>query len=689
MRFDPINPKCGHLLHGGDYNPDQWLDYPGVIDEDFRLMELAGCNAMSIGIFSWAVLEPEEGRYDFGWMDNIMDRLASTGKYAVLATPSGARPPWMAQKYPEVLRVLENRQKALYGARHNHCFTSPVYRRKTTEINTLLAQRYKDHPALLVWHLSNEYGGECHCELCQEAFRNWLKNKYKNDLDLLNHEWWTRFWSHTYTDWSQIESPSSVGENGLHGLKLDWKRFVTHQTVDFMKNEIKPLKEITPKVPVTTNLMGVYDGLDYFKVARELDVVSWDNYPAWHRGGKDRELGSGVSFIHDLNRSMKDGKPFMLMESTPSMTNWQPVLKLKRPGMHMLSSLQAVAHGSDTVQYFQWRKSRGSSEKFHGAVVDHEGSENTRVFRDVAEVGSVLKKLDVLVGTSVAPDVAIIYDWENKWALNDAQGLHNVKKDYDPTCQKHYEAFWRRGVPVDVIDMDCDFSRYKLIAAPMLYMLKPGVAEKIDGFVKSGGTFVTTYCSGLVNENDLCFLGGFPGPLRPVLGIWAEETDSLYEDDVNYSIIEKGGPLGISGEYRVHTLCDIVHAETAEVLARYRDDFYAGSPSLTVNRYGGGQAYYIAFRNNHDFEKDFYGALIDKLGLLRALNARLPEGVTAQLRTDGKRDFIFVMNFSDEDKTVDLEEKGCLKDMLTGETVVDRIELKGYGVKIIERQKDE
>lgn len=687
MKFDPINPKYKHLLHGGDYNPDQWLDYPGIIDEDFRLMELSGCNTMSIGIFSWTGLEPEEDKYDFSWMDNIMDRLYSTGKYAVLATPSGARPAWMAQKYPEVLRVSEDRQKMLYGLRHNHCFTSPVYRMKSRKINALLAERYKDHPALLIWHISNEFGGECHCDLCQEAFRNWLKNKYQNDLDLLNHEWWTRFWSHTYTDWSQIESPSSIGEASLHGLKLDWKRFVSYQTADFIRNETIPLKEITPDIPITTNLMGTYDGLDYFKLAKELDVVSWDNYPCWHGNGKDRELGSNISFLHDLNRSLKNGKPFMMMESTPSMTNWHPVPKLKRPGMHLLSSLQAIAHGSDTVQYFQWRKSRGSSEKLHGAVVDHVGSENTRVFRDVAEVGNVLKKLDCVVGTSVNPDVAIIYDWENKWALNDAQGLHNIKKDYEPTCQKHYEAFWQCGVPADIIDMDCNFSSYKLIVAPMLYMLKPGAAEKIDCFVKNGGTFVTTYCSGLVNENDLCFLGGFPGPLRPILGIWAEETDALYENDINYSVIEKDSQLSISGEYKVHTLCDIVHAETAEVLAHYKDDFYAGTPSLTVNRYGKGQAYYIAFRNNDDFERDFYRSLIEKLDLRRALHARLPEGVTAQLRTDGEKDFIFVMNFTDREEIIDLEEKVPLKDMLTGAPISDKIELKGYGVRIIERIK--
>ena len=324
-KYSPISGKFPHFLHGGDYNPDQWKDTPEIWEEDMRLMKLAHCNAMSVGIFAWSSLEPEEGHFTFDWLDEIMDKLAKNGGYAVLATPSGARPAWMSFKYPEVLRVQANRQRILHGARHNHCYTSPIYREKTRIINRKLAERYKDHPALLIWHVSNEYGGECHCDLCQAAFREWLKVKYEGDLDKLNRAWWTGFWSHTYTDWSQIESPAPHGERSVHGLNLDWKRFVTDQTIDFFKSEIAPLKEVTPDIPVTTNFMGTYTGLDYWKFARELDVVSWDNYPMWHGEQPDWELGAKIGFVHDINRSLRGGKPFMLMESTPSMVNWAPV----------------------------------------------------------------------------------------------------------------------------------------------------------------------------------------------------------------------------------------------------------------------------------------------------------------------------------------------------------------------------
>lgn len=682
-KYPPIHPKVEHMIHGADYNPDQWKATPEIWQEDMRLMKLSHSNSMSVGIFAWAALEPEEGHFEFGWLDEIMDNLHKNNAYAILATPTGARPAWMSEKYPEVLRVQANRQRNLHGTRHNHCYTSPIYREKTRIMNTKLAERYGDHPALVLWHVSNEYGGECHCDLCQEAFRNWLREKYDDDLDKLNHAWWTAFWSHTYTDWSQIESPAPHGEFFVHGQNLDWKRFVTHQTVDFFKGEIAPLKKISPDIPVTANLMGTYPGLDYWKLAPEMDVVSWDSYPLWH--SKDNwEVGCTTSFLHDINRSLKGGKPFMLMECTPSATNWQPVCKLKRPGMHVLSSIQAIAHGSDSVQYFQWRKSRGSSEKFHGAVVDHCGHENTRVFNDVANVGKILEKLDDVVGTSVKPEVGLIYDWENRWAIEDAQGPRQEKKDYQLTCERHYKAFWRRGIPVDVINMDCDFSDYKLLIAPMMYMVRPGVAQRMEKFVAEGGTLIITYWSGIVDENDLCFLGGFPGPLRKVTGIWSEEIDSLYDQDYNYAVFNGDNPLGINGEYKAVELCDLIHAETAKVLATYKEDFYAGRPALTVNDYGKGRSYYIAFRSGDYFLWDFYGKLIEDLGIEKVLDNELPQGVTAQKRTDGDNDFIFVMNFADEEKLVDLGDTDFV-DMIDGGEVKGEVTLPGYGIRILKR----
>jgi beta-galactosidase len=677
-----VFPKCSSILHGGDYNPDQWIDrYPEIIEEDMRLMKLANCNQMSMGIFAWAKLEPEEGRFDFDWLDTMMDKIAANKGYVILATPTGARPAWMVQKFPEVLRTNEQGIQNLFGARHNHCFTSPLYREKTTIINTKLAERYKDHPALIMWHLSNEYNGNCHCPLCRQAFRDWLKEKYGN-LEELNHSWWNAFWSHTITDWDQINPPSERGEQGTHGMNIDWMRFTTDQTISFIENEKKPLKKLSPHIPITTNLMGTFDGLNYPKIAKSLDLISWDNYPMWKGNDLDGELGCAISFVHDQNRSMLK-QPFLLMESTPSKTNWQPYPKLKRPGMHMLSSLQAVAHGSDSVQYFQWRKSRGASEKFHGAVVDHEGSENTREFKDVAELGAVLKQLDPVVGTLTKPEVAVIYDWENKWAINDYQGPANSAKNYTETVIRHYAPFWAKGISVDIIDRDADISGYKMVVAPMLYMVSNEMGERITRFVESGGIFIASYLTGCVNENDLCHLGGFPGPLRAVLGIWAEETDTLYPEDRN-SVKTEGYLPG--REYAVKDLCDLIHCENARSLGVYGSDFYKGRPALTVNSFGKGKAYYIAARTEQDFLNDFYGKIAEEEGLRLNLKAKLPQGTTVQVRTDGEREFLFLMNFLNRETEVTGIEDSELKDYFTGKKVDRRLVLKAYDCRILERK---
>lgn len=683
MKYDPINKKCPHMLHGGDYNPDQWLHMPEIIDDDFRLMKLAGCNTMTVGIFAWSILEPEDGVYNFTWLDEIMDRLAEQDAFAVLATPSGARPVWMTQKYPEVLRYGANRVRNLFGTRHNHCYTSPIYRQKVGDINRRLAERYKDHPALLLWHLSNEYGGECYCPLCEEKFRLWLKNKYNNDIKELNIAWNASFWSHNYNDWSQIEAPAPHGEMIVHGMNLDWKRFVSDRHINFMSHEISAIREYSD-APVTTNMMGFYPVIDYFKMAEKIDVISWDSYPSWHHKVDDVSTASYSAFVHNLNRSMKGGKPFMLMESTPSATNWQDYAKLKRPGMHLLSSLQAIAHGSDTVQYFQWRKSRGSNEKFHGAVVDHVGNEHNRVFRDVAKVGSTLAKLDDIVGTTVPTEVAIFVDWENMWAINDAKGPRNDGgTKYLETCHQHITPFWKLGVPFDVVDSDSSIEKYKLLIIPMLYMTKPGIAEKLESFVENGGTIVTTYMTGWVNETDLCHLGGFPGPLRKLCGIWSEEIDCLTPGETNPVAFLEGNHMSIAGVFDAHTYCEIIHPETAKVLACYTSDFYSGSPAMTVNKFGNGKVYYMATRFNDDLLDQIYEYLILKLKLRRSLNGILPYGVTANYRTDGNKDYIFVMNFTDKSQSIALSDNTIYNDMFTHSKIRDNVELNAYGLRIL------
>jgi beta-galactosidase len=671
-KFAPLSPKVAALLHGADYNPEQWENYPGIIEKDIAMMRQAKCNVMSVGIFSWAKLEPHEGEYDFAWLDSIIEKLYSAGIHIFLATPSGARPAWMSQKYPEVLRVGRNRVPALHGGRHNHCMSSPVYREKTMKINSLLAARYSHHPAVLGWHISNEYGGECHCSLCQERFRDWLKARYKT-LDALNHAWWSTFWSHTYTDWSQIESPAPQGEVSIHGLNLDWRRFNTAQVTDFCQHEVAPLKAANAELPVTTNFMEYFYDYDYWQLAKAIDFISWDSYPMWHKEKDETQLACYTAMYHDMMRSLKGGKPFVLMESTPSTTNWQPTSKLKKPGMHILSSIQAVAHGADSVQYFQWRKSRGSVEKFHGAIIDHVGHLDTRVGREVTRLGEMLARLPEVVGCRTDARVAIIFDQQNRWALDDAEGPRNMGLEYEKTVNEHYRPFWEKGIAVDVIDADGDLSRYALVIAPMLYMVREGFAERAEAFVAAGGHLVTTYWSGVVDETDLCHLGGFPGPLRKLLGIWAEEIDCLGEGERNLVQGLAGNAAGLQGPYQVRHLCELIHTESAQALATYRDDFYAGRPAVTVNRFGKGKAWHVASRNDLPFQRDFFAGIIDELALPRAVEGDFPPGVVATARTDGETAWVFVQNYTAQQQLITLPQgyTDCMTDAAAaGDTVL-------------------
>lgn len=682
-KFAPLFPKVAALLHGADYNPEQWENYPGIIEKDITMMQQAKCNVMSVGIFSWAKLEPREGEYDFAWLDAVIEKLYAAGIHIFLATPSGARPAWMSQKYPEVLRVGRDRVSALHGGRHNHCMTSPVYREKTLKINRLLAERYSQHPAVLGWHISNEYGGECHCGLCQQKFRDWLKARYKT-LDALNHAWWSTFWSHTYTDWSQIESPAPQGEVSIHGLNLDWRRFNTAQVSDFCRHEVAPLKAVNADLPVTTNFMEYFYDYDYWQLAKEIDFISWDSYPMWHREKEETTLACYTAMYHDMMRSLKGGKPFVLMESTPSTTNWQPISKLKKPGMHILSSLQAVAHGADSVQYFQWRKSRGSVEKFHGAVIDHVGHLDTRVGREVSKLGDMLARLSAVAGCRTEARVAIIFDQQSRWAMDDAAGPRNMGLEYEKTVNEHYRPFWEKGIAVDVIDADQPLSQYALVIAPMLYMVRQGFAERAEAFVAEGGHLVTTYWSGIVDETDLCFTGGFPGPLRKLLGIWAEEIDCLGEGERNLVQGLAGNASGLQGPYQVRHLCELLHTETAQALATYRDDFYAGRPAVTVNRFGNGKAWHVASRNDLQFQRDFFAGIINELALPQAVDADFPPGVVATARTDGESTWVFVQNFTAQQQLVTLPEG--YTDSMTDAAAVGETVLLPWDCRVLKRR---
>lgn len=666
------------FLFGGDYSPEQWLSRPDILERDVAMMRDAHVNAVTLGVFSWAALEPREGDFQFGWLERIVDKLYGSGICTVLATPSGARPRWLAEKHPEVLRVRADRTRNLFGERHNHCYTSPVYREKVRLINGELARRFAGHPAVLMWHISNEYGGECHCPLCQDAFRSWLKAEY-GSIGRLNEAWWTAFWSHTYGDFGQVESPSPRGDLHVHGLNLDWKRFVTAQTADFLRSEIRALRDAGARQPTVINLMEDYTGLNYAELAACVDLVSWDSYPRWHRGS-DVTTAQRTGLQHDLMRTLRH-QPFLLMESCLASPNWHEVSKIKRPGMLSGASLQAVAHGSDSVQFFQIRQGRGGSEKFHGALIDHYGGEDTRVFREAAEVGSILERLGEIAHAEVVSPAAVLWDMESRWAMEDAQGPRNDGLHYHETILKTHSGLRRSGLNVDVLDASGSLEGYEVVFVPMLYMFRHGLAGRLRRFTERGGTLVVTYWSGVAGETDLCFLGPAPHGLTDVLGLRREEIDALYDGEAN--LLEPApGAGGLAGGrcYRCTHLAELVRLDGAVPILVYGRDFYRGRPALTVHPFGRGQAYYVCADAEADLYRDLAARIMRERGL-RPILDDIADGLEVSSRTDGRTEYVFVQNYAERQIVPNLPANA--RYLLGGSGPLDP-----YGTVVFERPLD-
>ncbi|MGY3748584.1 beta-galactosidase [Vagococcus acidifermentans] len=658
------------FLYGRDYNPNQWPKE--IWEEDMRMFRLANINSTTINVFSWAQNQPSENEYDFSQLDEIIERLSQENSQIVLGTSTAALPAWMFMRYPEVGRVDFEGRRHTFSHRHNACPNSLVYQKYAKNMVEQLAQRYQDHDNIVCWHINNEYGGECYCENCQKAFRVWVKEKY-GTVEAVNKAWNMEFWGHKLYSFDEIVVPNLLGD-GIHseaasftGISLDYCRFMSDSLLDNYKMERDIIKRYDPDTPCTTNLMGTFKGLDYFKWAKEMDIISWDNYPSYNTPW------SFVAMSHDLMRGLKDGQPFMLMEQTPSQQNWQPYNSLKKPGQMSTQSYQTIAHGADTIQFFQLRRSVGACEKFHGAVIEHAGHEHTRVFQEVASLGSQLRKLQPILGMEKKSKVAIVFDWDNYWALEFTIGPNKNLKYVDQIHQ-YYQFFYDKNISVDMISPDSDFSKYDLVVAPVLYLVKEGLKEKLENYVSAGGNFITTYMSGIVNESDNVHLGGYPGPLRQLAGIWVEEIDALAPEQTN-SLKFNDGQTGTCA-----LLCDLMHLEGAESLAVYSSNFYKEMPVITRNRFGKGNAWYIGAQLE---PKTLYKTLQEitaECNLSSAVSE--PTELEVSIRENEYQRFIFIMNFGNEEQVIPKDFVGS-ENLLTGQKLTDATVVKPYETVII------
>ncbi len=654
------------LAYGGDYNPEQWDRT--VWAEDFRLMQEAGVNLVSVGIFSWSVLEPEPGRFEFGWLDDVMDGLADAGISVDLANATASPPPWFSHRHPETLPVTADGVRLSVGSRQAYCPSSPVFRKAALELTRRIGERYAEHPALAMWHVSNEIGCHnalCYCDVSAAAFRSWLRTRY-GDLDRLNEVWGTAFWSQRYGAWDEIVPPRVAPAFINPSQELDFRRFSSDACLEVYRAERDVLRSITPDKPITTNFMVMQfsKNLDYATWAAEVDILANDHYLA----AADPDAHIELAFAADHCRGLSGGAPWMVMEHSPSAVNWQARNVAKAPGEMVRNSLQHIGRGADGALFFQWRASQAGAEKFHSALVPHAGTE-TKVWREVVELGGILHRLGEVAGTRMEASVALLFDWQAWWAAElDAHPTSDLS--YLDRAHAVYRALWRLGVAVDVVPPSTDLTAYALVVVPTLYLVTDDTAARLEAFVAAGGTALVTYFSGIVDEHDHIRLGGYPGAFRSWLGMRTEEFFPLRPaEEVS---LDDGSTADLWSER--------VHLEGAEAVATFVDGPVAGSPAVTRHRHRDGTAWYVATRLDDAATQQLMGRIVRQVGVKPVIPmVTAPSGVEAMRRRGPSGSYLFIINHGAE--TVHVATKGF--DLVAQRSAERRISVPAGGVAVI------
>jgi len=661
------------IAYGGDYNPEQWPEE--VWAEDVALMREAGVNLVSVGIFSWALLEPSEGAYEFGWLDRVLDLLHEGGIAVDLATPTAAPPAWLLRRYPEIRPRTREGQVLGPGARNGFCPSSPAYARAAARITEQLGKRYGSHPAVVLWHVHNEYGGHvpaCYCEVSAAAFRDWLRERYSGDLTALNQAWGTAFWGQRYGEWEEIEPPRLAPTAVNPAQQLDFARFSSDAYLECFRRERDLLRALTPQIPVTTNFMAsTCKNIDYWRWASEVDVVANDHYLKAELPDNHIDLAMAA----DLTRSLAGGAPWLLLEHSTSAVNWQPRNLAKRPGELRRNSLAHLARGADGLMFFQWRAARSGAEKFHSAMVPHGGTDH-RIWREVVGLGADLAALREVRGSRVVPDVAMLWDWQSWWA-QELEWRPSVDLSYQDAIYSWYERLWRAHLTVDFAHPQADLSAYPLVLVPSLYLMTDAAAANLRRYVAAGGTAVVSFFSGIVDEHDTVHPGGYPGVLRDLLGLRVAEFLPLRAGQsvtLEEPTPDGGTPEGgMTGDLWAEDLLP----DRADPVWTYVDGPAAGGPAVTRHRFGDGTAWYVSTR--------LRGTALDRV-LRRAYAdagvrppAGVPDGLEVVRRVGGRGEFLVAINHTGTDLSV----PGHGTEQLTGATCAGELLVPAGAVRVL------
>lgn len=660
---DPLLPRHPRLAYGGDYNPEQWPTE--VHAEDVELMRRARVTLATVGVFSWARIQPRAGDFDFAWLDEVLDRLYEGGIAVDLATATASPPPWLSVAHPEMLPVTVEGHRLWSGGRQAYCPSSPVYREHALELCRRVGERYGGHPAVVLWHASNEIGNHntrCYCDVSAAAFRHWLADRY-GDVATLNDAWGTAFWSQRYDSFDEVFPPRLAPTFPNPTQQLDFSRFSSDEHLALFVAERDVLHEVSPGVPVTTNFMVMnhFQGLDYRRWAEEVDVISNDHYVEAANPDGHVEL----AFSADLTRGLAKGRPWLLMEHSTSAVNWQPRNVAKRPGEMTRNSLAHVARGADSVLFFQWRASRAGAEKFHSGLVPHAGPE-TRLFREVESLGGILDRLGELVGSGAHNDVVLLHDWEAGWAC-ELDSHPSVDVTYLDRAHALYRAFWERGVGVDFAGPDDDLTGYRLVVVPTLYLVRDATVARLEEVARAGATVVVTYFSGIVDENDHIRLGGYPGAFCDLLGVWVEEFLPLRE----------GESVRLSDGTGADVWTEHLHLRGAEPVVTCLDGPAAGLAAVTRHEVGDGAAWYVATRTDPSGTAALVERLLAETGVRPVAPTR--PGVEVVRRSDGRASWLFVLNHTAAPAAVDCQGH----DLVTERDVRGPLVVPGGGVAVV------
>jgi len=634
-------------------------------------MKKAGFNVVRLAEFAWAFLEPEEGRFEFDWLDEALEVLGRCGIAAILCTPTAVMPAWVARKYPEALVQNADGSRVVWGVRKNNCFTSGAYRLLSERITRAMAEHFRGARNVIGWQTDNEFGGsgnsQCHCAGCRGAFQDWLRSRY-GTLAELNRAWGTHFWGHRVARWDEVHTPPDAGTHNP-SLTLDWRRFVSHLNVRFQADQVRILRQVCPKHFVTHNFMGLFTGLDYFDLARDLDFVSWDNYPVWGAPA----VRYDASLAADVMRGLKR-KNFWIMEQTAGPGGWSSFGRNPRPGEIRSIAYQQLAHGADGTLWFRWRTCTAGREQYWHGLLGHDGRAGRR-YREAARTAEEFHKLaPALAGTTTAAQAAVLYDYDSIWALEIQPGYAGNR--FVDAVRRYYAALFRAGVGVDVVHPSADLSKYRLVVAADLYVLPDAVADALVAYVRRGGVLLADCRTGVKDPTNLCHARTLPGRLSPALGVEIPEYEALAAD-MEYPLV---GAEDFAGAFTAVQYVDWVVPKRARRLAGYDQWHLRRYAAVTRNACGEGVGWYVGTVAK---EPVFYDRLVERLLADARIRpaVRPPEGVEACVRRGRGTRLLFLINHAEQSRRVAVP--AGRRELLTGRQTGGTVDLKPHGVAVI------